>query len=752
MRKQSIIITSLFLLLVFGVSVFTCLAEAGETSWVSEGESSPRGFSEVSSAIKDPDASGGVAKVCYPATSRRGSVAYAGPMTIEQPPGIYNAVFRLKVEDHTNKEVVANLTVWQEGLGIIANRGVQANEFKASGKYQNFAVKFTRAPGGYVACYINWRGGYGDTLEPIGTTLWIDKVTIKQVHKFTKAELEEQYPQAWQPKTYKRAAIKGPLRVLIVRGPQYPWFRIEEALALLPTSSTSIRRCNFASKIRDGDVHIAGTFPATREKLFEFDVVVLVDVDALALGVTRRQMINDFVRSGGGLLVCGGPFAYGKGRYQKTALEGVMPVLSNGPWDWKSVSSPIVPAGANGITDGLKWKPSPYVLWYHTARLRPDAVTVLKAGNDPLLVTGRIGKGRSAALLATALGKAKPGETAFWDWPSWPRTVANTLRWLAGRKLSAARVNAQDSGHGDVPPILVAETLRDRITFISAATEANPALSNELGLVGGFRRTNPTQPPNLGLSRPTGLTKDKQGRIYITDVKNHRVVRIDDLTGDGLVSLGEYGDQSPPDVPGTLPMRLHRPYDTAIDSKGRIYISDTSTARIVRSDDMAGTNWMQIGERPHWDAQRGHFRWPLGLALDSKDRLYIADCMNNRLVRIDDIDGTGWTVCHGGSAKGQQFKEPTDVAIGQNDEIYVVDSANDRVIRISDIDGSNWQAINNLDRPVSVTVTRDGQVYVGLAHTPGVYVFDSIKSGDSPRVLRTQSAVRGVVFVDVDNN
>lgn len=436
-------------------------ADAGSTTWIYEAETSPRGWSEAAVTVKDPDASGGLARVSRPAISRRGNVAFACPMTMEQPPGNYRVVFRLKVEDNTNPDPVAKLNVWQEGLGNVVSSEVKASEFAAVGKYQDFPLEFTRAPGGLVACSITALAGYGDTPEPIGTTTWYDKVTFEQVRAFTAAEIRERFPQSWQPQVLHWPAHQGPLRVLVVRGPQAPWFRVEEAAALLPLAE--IRRSNFGITISSGDYQITGSFPQTREELFQFDVVVLLDVDAFALRVQRRQMLADFVRAGGGLLVCGGPYAYGRGRYVGTELEDVLPVSSDGPWDWKSAPSPISPAGKHEITSGIKWKPAPEVLWYHAAKVRPRAKVVLKAGKDPLLIVGTTGKGRSAALLATALGKSAAPSTPFWDWPAWQQTMANTLRWLAGRKLSAAISRAPDGATTANEQLIIAETTANRI-------------------------------------------------------------------------------------------------------------------------------------------------------------------------------------------------------------------------------------------------------------------------------------------------
>ena len=729
--------------------LFVCASPcfAATQSWVYEAETSPRGWSEAAQAIEDPDASGGMARISYRETSRRGNVSFAGPMTMEQPPGTYRAMFRAKVADHTNPDTVLRLSVWQEGLGMVSTRDVKASDFAASEQYEDFSLEFTREPGGLVAAHISWRAGYGDTPVPLGVDTWIDKVTFELRHAFSEDEIEERFPDAWRPEVHARPAREGPLRLLFLRGPLYTWFQLEEAAALL--SAGEIARANFDITLRSGDYRITGDFPKTREALFQFDVVVLINVDAFALRTHRRQMLADYVRAGGGLLVCGGPFAYGKGRYAGTELEGVLPVITKGPWDWKVPAVPVAmaPTAEHPVLPGIDWKPAPYLQYYHSADVRPEATVVLKAGDDPLLVTGIAGKGRSAALLATPLGKVEGGQAAFWEWPSWPQAMANTVRWLANRKWRAVRPGKPAPGERN-QQLVVAEMTANRLSLLDTVPDdGNPASSATDGMISSFQRSGHAQPVDLDLSWPSGLAQDERGRIYIADYNHNRVLRVDDLAGNGLVVLGQYSDEQPPGVPGVTPLGFHLPYGLAIDSQGRIYVSDVHNARVVRFDDMTGANWVQIGDRLKWDAGLHHFNWPLGLAVDAGDRLYIADSCNNRIVRLDDMTGEGWTVFET-SPTGEKLDHPTSISIGPDGAIYIADFGNNRIVRMADITGADWQTIDNLDHPVSVMVGNDGRIHVGLAYRPGLHIYQSI-NGDGHRIIKTQTGTRGMILLDL---
>jgi len=92
------------------------------------------------------------------------------------------------------------------------------------------------------------------------------------------------------------------------------------------------------------------------------------------------------------------------------------------------------------------------------------------------------------------------------------------------------------------------------------------------------------------------------------------------------------------------------PWDVCLDTGGRIYVSD-GYHRIVRVDDMHGSGWIAYGslgrgagefmEGPEGvlEAAAG----PAGLFVDAQGKIYVADAFNSRIVRIDDMHGTNWT-------------------------------------------------------------------------------------------------------------
>lgn len=80
------------------------------------------------------------------------------------------------------------------------------------------------------------------------------------------------------------------------------------------------------------DVVEVADVPWTIEGLLGYDVIVLANVPAIELQPRRQSLLAEFVRDhGGGLVIAGGPRAFGPGGYYQTPLEEVSPLSSRFP-------------------------------------------------------------------------------------------------------------------------------------------------------------------------------------------------------------------------------------------------------------------------------------------------------------------------------------------------------------------------------------------------------------------------------------
>ena len=188
-------------------------------------------------------------------------------------------------------------------------------------------------------------------------------------------------------------------------------------------------------------------FPETIESLHEYDVIVLSDVgsnsllfhpEVLAKSLphpNRLKLLREYVRDGGGLAMIGGWMSFagidGKARYHGTPVEEALPVLCSPYDDRQEKPEGVTLTIAEPTHPILQRLPTqwPFFLGYNRLRSKPDATTILKLDDDPLLSVGSFGRGRTAAFTSDCAPHW--GSKAFLDWEGYAPFWNNLVRWLA---------------------------------------------------------------------------------------------------------------------------------------------------------------------------------------------------------------------------------------------------------------------------------------------------------------------------------
>ena len=125
------------------------------------------------------------------------------------------------------------------------------------------------------------------------------------------------------------------------------------------------------------------------------------------------------------------------------------------------------------------------------------------------------------------------------------------------------------------------------IRRVDGATWIITTEAGTLGFVGGF--SGDCGPATMAeLHTPVSVTFDGSGNYYIVDFNNHRIRRVDAVTGiittvagTGLVAFN--GD----DIPATM-ADLDRPTDVVLDDNGDLYISVSGYHRVRKVDMVTG--------------------------------------------------------------------------------------------------------------------------------------------------------------------
>jgi DNA-binding beta-propeller fold protein YncE len=76
----------------------------------------------------------------------------------------------------------------------------------------------------------------------------------------------------------------------------------------------------------------------------------------------------------------------------------------------------------------------------------------------------------------------------------------------------------------------------------------------------------------------------------------------------------------------------------------------------------------------------GTFHGPLGIAVDATGKIYVTDYANNRIVRMNDMTGAGWTTFGMFGSGANQFNGPWGIAVDAAGKIYVTDGGNERIV------------------------------------------------------------------------
>jgi tripartite motif-containing protein 71 len=208
------------------------------------------------------------------------------------------------------------------------------------------------------------------------------------------------------------------------------------------------------------------------------------------------------------------------------------------------------------------------------------------------------------------------------------------------------------------------------------------------------------------LSFPFGVAVDPQGRVFVADDLNHRVVRFGPKSRYPYKARwGSYG---------TAPGQLAYPRAIAVDQAGQVYVTNTGNDRIDVFDRTGALlrSFGASGRAP------GQFNAPLGVSADAAGFRAVADSVNGR-IEILNPDGTIAAVW-GSPAPGPTIlPNPVAVAFDATGNAYVLDQRRSRIVvfdRATGLParmiGSQGSGPGNLLEPSALAIDAGGTIYV----------------------------------------
>jgi sugar lactone lactonase YvrE len=325
----------------------------------------------------------------------------------------------------------------------------------------------------------------------------------------------------------------------------------------------------------------------------------------------------------------------------------------------------VVGCGSRGVTisDGV----------LATAALlsQPDSLAFDQAGNLYFsdLAENRVFKVSASGVVTTVAGNGTPGFSGD------------------GGRATAAQINAPGGITFDrAGNLYIAESGGNRVRKVSLqGVITTVAGTGTTGYAGDGRSATETQ-----LVNPYGVAFDSAGNLYIAELDNNRVRRVDPrgvistVAGGGSSVLGDGGP--------AVAARLSGPVRVFVDRMDNIYIADAFNFR-VRKVSPAGIittvagNGASDSDGDGGPAVMASINGPHGVAMDGAGNLYIADFRGHRIRKVSP-DGIITTVVgtgdegfsgDGGPAISAKIGSPSNVAVDSAGNLYILDPNNKRI-------------------------------------------------------------------------
>jgi len=202
------------------------------------------------------------------------------------------------------------------------------------------------------------------------------------------------------------------------------------------------------------------------------------------------------------------------------------------------------------------------------------------------------------------------------------------------------------------------------------------------------------------LEFPTDVAIDASGNMYISDMNNNRIRKVNSsgiittIAGTGIEGFS--GDGGP-----AISAELNNPSRIELDNKGNMYITDGGNSVIRKINSSGIISTIADNETAGYSGDGGPATlaqlYGGGITVDNNSNLYIADFSNNVIRKVNSLGiittiagngfgagtGNGGYTGDGGSAILAELNGPAGIAIDASGNIYVGDMYNNVVRKIN---------------------------------------------------------------------
>ena len=321
--------------------------------------------------------------------------------------------------------------------------------------------------------------------------------------------------------------------------------------------------------------------------------------------------------------------------------------------------------------------------------------------------------GETSPLTLTVYTRAAQDDTAdtVQGQPSFTVDNANNPLMPAANQLNEPYGLAVDAHTGR---LYVADTINNRVlSWPNAAALANGQAADlvigQPNFISHTANTNGISANSLNF--PTGVALDAQGRLYVADAGNNRVLEYTAPLTNGMAANGVFGQGGSFTTTALLPVTaasLSGPFGVALDAQGgqgRLYVTDNGNSRVLEYDTpLTSTTANRVfGQGGSFTTNtinkgglgRASLKEPTGVALDAQGRLYVADWLNHRVLEYStpltsttadhvlgqpDFMSNNYNITGVVTPSAASLSDPLGVALSAQGNLYVADGFNIRVL------------------------------------------------------------------------
>jgi sugar lactone lactonase YvrE len=236
---------------------------------------------------------------------------------------------------------------------------------------------------------------------------------------------------------------------------------------------------------------------------------------------------------------------------------------------------------------------------------------------------------------------------------------------------------------------------------------------------------------------PNGVAVDGAGNLYVSDTDNNLVREITPATVNApttVITFAGTGSAGSANGSGNVATFDHL-LGIAADVAGNVFVSDSQNdliREVTPADQVTTLAGTGSAGSANGSASAATFSFPLGIAVDANDNVYVVDRDNN-LIRevtsageVSTFAGTGAVGSANGSGSAASFSEPFGIAVDAAGNVYVADTGNQLIRKVTPagvvttLAGTGAAGSANgaataatFDEPIGVGVDANGNVYVG---------------------------------------